>query len=115
MFGVQRSHRGVGPDFRPFMGTGPGGSAQDMQELEFLAMSSNEAKPAHLPPLDLWRLDEVLEPDRHLWGLPEIARVAGVSTDTVRRWHQKTNAPISKPGGRYFSTRRAMISWLNAR
>lgn len=68
-----------------------------------------------LPPLDRWRLDEVLEPDRCLWGLPQIAQAAGVSVDTVRRWHRNTDAPISKPGGRYFSQRTALIRWLNAR
>jgi len=67
------------------------------------------------PPLDRWRADEVLEPDRQLWGLPEIARVAGVSIDTVRRWHRKTDAPISKPGGRYYSTKSALKNWLHAR
>lgn len=67
------------------------------------------------PSLDRWRLDKVLEPDRPLWGLSEIARMAGVSVDTVRRWHRRSDAPISKPGGRYYSTRNAMKSWLAAR
>ncbi|PTE15986.1 DNA-binding protein [Fuscovulum blasticum DSM 2131] len=67
------------------------------------------------PPLDPWRLDEVLEPDRMLWGLPAIARAAGVSEDTARRWHRHTDAPITKPGGRYFAQRRALLAWLRAR
>lgn len=66
------------------------------------------------PPLDRWRADEVLEPDRPLWGLPLIAQIAGVSIDTVRRWHKDTDAPISKPGGRYFTTRRALMAWLRS-
>ncbi|RNI20990.1 MULTISPECIES: DNA-binding protein [Paracoccus] len=70
--------------------------------------------PDH-PPLDRWRADELLEPDRDLWGLPAIAKAAGVSIDTVRRWHLHTDAPISKPGGRYFSTRNALRGWLLAR
>lgn len=106
------AHRGVVRDFGLSLGTGPGRRAQDMQELEFYGMTRNDTP---LPPLDRWRLDEVLEPDRHLWGLPEIARVAGVSIDTVRRWHRDTNAPITRPGGRYYSTRAAMTSWLSAR
>lgn len=85
-----------------------------MAELEFLDMSGNEQTNDN-PPLDRWRVDEVLEPDRHLWGLPEIAQAAGVSIDTAKRWYQKTDAPISKPGGRYFSTRAALLSWLHAR
>lgn len=114
---MRRDHTapGVGLNFRPLEGTGAGGSAQDMTELEFSGMNRNDAKPNDMPPLDRWRLDKVLEPDRHLWGLPEIARVAGVSIDTVRRWYEKTDAPISKPGGRHYSTRRAMLRWLSSR
>lgn len=106
---------GVVRDFAPSLGTGAGGSAQDIQQLEFLTMSRIDPTTAERPPLDRWRLDDVLEPDRHLWGLTEIARAAGVSVDTARRWYHRTDAPISKPGGRYFSTRRAMLAWLNAR
>lgn len=68
-----------------------------------------------LPPLDPWRVDEMLEPDRALWGLPEIANAARVSVDTVRRWHKGTQAPISKPGGRYFAMRGELMAWLRAR
>lgn len=68
-----------------------------------------------LPNLDRWRLDALLEPDHQLWGLPAIAQSSGVSIDTVRRWYEKTDAPISKPGGRYYSTRNAMRRWLCAR
>lgn len=74
-----------------------------------------KCNPNEKPALDRWRADEMLEPDRHLWGLPEIARAAGVSIDTVRRWHRRTDAPITKPGGRYFSTREALKRWLGAR
>lgn len=77
--------------------------------------SSNDKKKADIPPLDRWRIDSILEPDRHLWGLPAIAQAAGVSIDTVRRWHCSTDAPITKPGGRYFSTVWALKRWLSAR
>lgn len=78
-------------------------------------MSSNDKKDLHMPPLDRWRADELLEPDRPLWGLKAIANVADVSIDTVRRWYRSTDAPISRPGGRYFSTHWAIIGWLRAR
>lgn len=78
-------------------------------------MSGNEQNMNDNPPLDRWRVDAVLEPDRPLWGLPQIAQVAGVGIDTVRRWHLETDAPISKPGGRYFTMRRALMQWLRAR
>lgn len=67
------------------------------------------------PFLDRWRVDALLEPDRPLWGLPQIARCAGVSVDTVRRWHRRTNAPIGKPGGRYFAWRSELLAWLRTR
>lgn len=95
------------------MGTGGGTFLQDMSELEFLGM--NEKIMSDRPPLDKWRADELLNPDRHLWGLPAIANAAGVSIDTVRRWYDSTDAPITKPGGRYYSTRSAILNWLNAR
>lgn len=47
-----------------------------------------------------------------LWGAPEIAQFAGVSDDTVRRWERIPDCPIYKPGGRYFSTRTALLSWM---
>lgn len=53
------------------------------------------------PPLDKWRLDEVLQANHtvKLWGLPSIAAFLGVSEATVRRWAKKPEVPIYKPLG----------------
>lgn len=58
-------------------------------------------------------LDEINE-WRHgkLWGATEIAASAGVSTDTVVRWASLADCPISKPAGRYFVTRGALMDWM---
>jgi hypothetical protein len=47
-----------------------------------------------------------------LWGATEIAKFSGVSEDTVRRWSLLPDCPISKPSGRYFCTRTALMQWL---
>lgn len=69
------------------------------------------------PILDSWRADAVLEPNRALWGLAEIAACLGVSRDTVRRWAKDADSgmPISKPGGRWFAERRALLAWRRAK
>lgn len=82
---------------------------------DFEAVSKTNNIPPDAPPLDRWRMDQMLEPDRPLWGLPAIARAAGVSVDTARRWHQATDAPISKPGGRHFAWKRELLNWLTAK
>ncbi|MFC0199260.1 MerR family transcriptional regulator [Paracoccus rhizosphaerae] len=54
------------------------------------------------PPLDVWRLDAVLEPAEvrgKLWGLPSIAAFLGISETTARRWAKKQEIPIYQPPG----------------
>ncbi|RWR29468.1 DNA-binding protein [Sinirhodobacter populi] len=69
------------------------------------------------PPIDRWRADAMLEPDRKLWGLSQIADVLGVSPDTVRRWANdpSSNLPVSKPMGRWFAVRRDLLAWQRLR
>lgn len=102
---------GVVPNLRPSLGTGGGNSAQDMSELEIFKM--NQKTTTSQPPLDRWRLDAVLEPNRPLWGLSAIAACLGVSTDTARRWatDAASGLPVSKPGGRWFAERTALLAW----
>lgn len=67
----------------------------------------NSTLPQQLPPLDRLRLDAILEPNRPLWGLGEIAACLGVSIDTARRWatDPSSGMPVSKPMGRWFAER----------
>lgn len=67
-------------------------------------------------PLDRWRLDEVLEGDRKLWGLEQIAACLGVSKDTARKWANdpQSGCPISRPGGQYFAFRSQLMTWLRS-
>ncbi len=66
-----------------------------------------------LPPIDRWRADAILEPNRPLWGLSAIAACLGVSVDTARRWatDPASGMPVSKPMGRWFAERSALIAW----
>lgn len=70
------------------------------------------------PPLDAWRLDEILEPQmkprERLWGAEAIAEALGVSVATVYRWaaDPACTVPISRPKGRYFALRSEILSWL---
>lgn len=63
--------------------------------------------------------DEVVRQARRrpdeLWGLPAIASALGLSVDTVRRWSRdpRKGLPITRPGGRYFATRAALLAWLH--
>lgn len=68
---------------------------------------------ADKPPLDRWRADEMLEPDRGLWGLKAIADCLGVSVETARRWatDPACDVPVTKPVGRWFARRRALLDW----
>lgn len=68
-------------------------------------------------PLDRWRLDQVLEGDRKLWGLEAIAACLGVSKDTARKWANDpaTGCPITRPAGQYFAFRSQLMAWLGAR
>jgi hypothetical protein len=67
-----------------------------------------------LPVLDRWRADEILEPERPIWGLPTIAKVLGVSVDTARRWAKEPAVPITQPegSGSYFAYKSELVSWL---
>lgn len=69
------------------------------------------------PPLDRWRADAVLEPERKLWGLPQIAEVLGVSVDKARELAQRPEVPISRPvgSGSYFAFRSELLAWLRGR
>ncbi|MFV0303408.1 MAG: DNA-binding protein [Paracoccus sp. (in: a-proteobacteria)] len=69
------------------------------------------------PPLDKWRADAVLEPSRALWGMRAIAACLGVSADTARRWAADpvNNMPVSKPMGRWFAERGALLAWRRSR
>lgn len=104
---------GVVSDFERFLGTGAGSGAQDMTELEFMRMARNYDKP----PLDRWRADAVLEPERKLWGLPMIAEVLGVSIGTARKLARQPNVPIYKPEGAgcYFAFKSELLNWLRSR
>lgn len=68
------------------------------------------------PALDRFRLDAILEGDRKLWGLDQIAAALGVSRDTARKWANDpaTGCPIKRPAGQYFAFRSDLIAWLKA-
>lgn len=80
-------------------------------------MSRHDRKLTDAPPLDRWRADEILEANRPLWGLSEIAACLGVSTDTARRWANDPDSgiPISKPMGRWFAERKTLLEWRRNR
>lgn len=65
------------------------------------------------PPLDRWRADDVLEPDRDLWTLKAIGECLGVSAETARRWANDPDCdvPVTKPMGRWFARKRALLAW----
>lgn len=71
-------------------------------------------------PLTAERFDEVMQvADRHglgrpIWGLPHIARMLGVSVDTVRRWALDPDIPIYRPKGSksYFAFKSELLEWL---
>lgn len=68
-----------------------------------------------LPPLDRWRLDEVLgvvKPEK-LWGLPTIAEALGVSENTARKWARDASVPIYQPpgSGTHFAFRSELVAW----
>ena len=77
-------------------------------------MSSNDKKMTHIPPLDRWRADAVLEPNRPIWGLPTIAKVLGVSVGTARKWARHPDVPIYQPDGTdaHFAYKTELQAWL---
>lgn len=61
--------------------------------------------------------DTMMEPrPRKLWGAPAIARVLGVSEDTVRKWAREDGVPIYSPRPRtYFARREELEAWLRTK
>lgn len=76
-------------------------------------MSANPDRP----PLDRWRADAILDPERKLWGLPLIAEALGVSIDTARTWAKMDGVPIYRPAGTgsYFAFRTELLAWLRTK
>ncbi|ATQ55334.1 DNA-binding protein [Paracoccus yeei] len=76
-------------------------------------MSANPDRP----PLDRWRADALLDPERKLWGLPLIAEALGVSIDTARTWAKMDGVPIYRPAGTgsYFAFRTELLAWLRTK
>lgn len=66
------------------------------------------------PPLDRHRLDVLLEPERKLWGLTQIAKTLGVSVKKARRLAETPGVPIYRPVGSntYFAWRSELLDWL---
>jgi hypothetical protein len=67
------------------------------------------------PPLDRWRADQLLEPNRKIWGLTAIAGFIGLSTDTTRELAQEPGVPIYRPSGRYFAFSAELVAWLRSK
>lgn len=80
-------------------------------------MSSNENKMTQHPPLDPWRLDGILEPERKLWGLPMIAAFLNVSVDKARVLADLPDVPIYRPvgSGSYFAFKSELMAWLRGK
>ena len=80
-------------------------------------MSSNETKMTQHPPLDPWRLDGILEPDRKLWGLPLIAAALNISVDKARELAGRQGVPIYRPAGSgsYFAFKSELMAWLRGK
>jgi hypothetical protein len=70
--------------------------------------------PGDKPPLDRWRGDQVLEPNRPIWGLEAIAKVLGLSVNATRQMAKRDGVPIYKPAGsgQYFAYRSELTAWL---
>ncbi|WP_198672250.1 helix-turn-helix transcriptional regulator [Pseudogemmobacter bohemicus] len=77
----------------------------------------NVAEISDQPLLDRWRVDEILEPNRPIWGLDNIARVLGLSRDTVRKLAKMPGVPIYQPegAGSYFAFRSELLDWLKSK
>jgi hypothetical protein len=85
--------------------------------MEFWNMSKFTSITTDMPPLDRWRVDEVLEGDGKLWGLPHIAKVLGVSVDKARDLAKVEGVPIYRPdgSGSYFAFRSELMAWLRTK
>jgi hypothetical protein len=82
--------------------------------LEIFELSKMTTIRPDLPPLDKWRADDILEPNRPLWGLPTIAKAIGVSVDKARELAQNPSVPITRPEGSrtYFAYLSELRGWL---
>lgn len=80
-------------------------------------MTTQKQEKIDHPPLDRWRLDSVLEPERKIWGLPQIAEVLGVSVPTARIFSKVDGCPIYRPpgSGRHFAFRSELMAWLRSK
>jgi len=79
-------------------------------------MGKFQKADADNPPLDRWRADEVLEPNRPIWGLEEIGKVLGLSVNKCRELAKDPRVPIYKPegSGRHFAYKSELVAWLRA-
>lgn len=80
-------------------------------------MGTNKANRDR-PPLDRWRLDEVLtrKPEK-LWGLAAIAEALGIGVDKARELARQDGVPIYRPAGSrsYFAFRTELMAWLRGK
>jgi hypothetical protein len=59
--------------------------------------------------------DRVMEPPRlKVWGAPAIAKILGVSVDTVYALSKDPASPVYKPSG-YFAYRQELEAWLRTK
>src|SRR5690606_5644660 len=86
---------GVVANFGPCGGDRRGARPARYDEIGDFGMSEKTASDR--PPLDRWRVDAVLEPERKLWGLPQIATALGVSVGTARKLAARPEVPIYRP------------------
>lgn len=70
-----------------------------------------------MPPLDRWRLDEMLEPSRPIWGLPAIAKVLGLSISKTRKLARLPDVPIYLPPGcsQYMAFKTELLAWARSK
>lgn len=50
-----------------------------------------------------------------LWGAKAIAQFISRSVDVVYEMAEDPNAPVYKPGGRYYSTKTELRCWLRTK
>lgn len=59
--------------------------------------------------------DRITErPPRKVWGAPAIARILGISVDTVYALAKDPDSPVYKPSG-YFAYRHELEAWLRTK
>lgn len=67
------------------------------------------------PPLDSWRFDAVTAGPEKIWGQEAIAKAIGKSVASVRRYADRPDVPIYRPGGKYFALRSELNEWLRSK